>query len=72
MSSLTFTQMLSFQLITGWYSIDDKYNTPDCMVQMYVPFDKTAPSFAPVFEKLKLAPSILGVAFLPVSNTLTY
>lgn len=46
-------------------------NTPDCVFQMYVPFDKTAPSFAPVFEKLKLAPSILGVVFLPVSNTLT-
>lgn len=24
LSSLTFTQMHNFQLITGWYSIDDK------------------------------------------------
>ena len=45
-------------------------NTPDCVFQMNVPFDNTAPSFAPAFEKLKLAPSILGVS-LPVSKTLT-
>ena len=46
-------------------------NTPDCVLQMYVPFDNTAPSLVPVFEKLRVAPSILGVVFLPVSKTFT-
>ena len=68
LKDMTNTFVLTMIMITN---LKPGFNIPVCVFQMYVPLSKIAPNFAPVLEKLKVAPSILAV-FLSVSKTLTF